>query len=242
MSRILFVAMATLNIFLMAYVFNPNEMSLAGVAASNGKTDSEAFYNELGPFFSGKFRYVEGGGVSILYSKDGEAVYVYNERGPILAYSYNSVEVYPEEAGGSFHDVIPGMLYYDRDINVLSYYSGQQLKIGGLDSFPELILDASKNDSGYGLLYKMEGNGRNETHKLIRNGRECGLLNNDVYYMACCHKDKARNDREITAVEGYLYEPFDLGRSRWRKLKDGFLIEQSDFDKSCEALHPPLAG
>ena len=162
---------------------------------------------------------------------------MYSKEGPILAYASNSIEVYPAGFNGNFHEVTPGMLYYDRDINVISYYNGQEIKIGEADVYPELILDATKNDSRYGLLYQLEANSGNEISHVFKDRRECDFMDSSFTYFVCCSTASNESDHKSTSVEGYVYLPFDLNKSRWQKIKEGFHLDQSLLDQSCEALH-----
>ena len=181
--------------------------------------------------------HVQGPAISILYSEDSDVLYAYTEEGPVFAYANNSMEIYPADFRGNFHEKVSGTVYYDRNINVISYYNGKKIKIGEMDAFPELILDATQNDSPSGLLYQLESNEMNEVVEILKDRQKCKVIGSSFSYFSCCQIDPAESASKAGSVEGYVYLPFDVNQSRWRKIKDGSRLNQEIFDQSCQALY-----
>lgn len=235
-KNVIFAASIALNGLLINILYFPKTMTLAEVASkhSNSKNYDE-YYQSLGSYFTQDMRSLAGDKMSILYNESKGVLYLYDGDGPILGYGSNSVEVYPLDFKGSFHDRAPGMLYFERDLNVLSYYNGDRFKIGSLDAYPELILDTSEKEVNVGLPYYLERDPGNKVEGIFKGGQECKFIEPDTNYFACCSAAQDFDGYSKTLAEGFVYWPFN--EPRWLKIKENANLDQGVFDQVCNALY-----
>lgn len=234
-KNLFIVALLVLNGVLLYALYFPERKTLADVAAQySASKDYVGFYRELGSYFNGDMMYLKGDKINILYEPSKGLLYLYDADGPILGYASNSVETYPSDFDGGFHDRAPGMVYYERDLNVLSYYDGSRLKIGYLSSYPELVLDAKDNKTDIGLSSFLEAGPGNRVESIFKNGKECRVIEPDVTYFACCSVEQESSNTSSLA-EGYVYWPFN--KPRWFKIKKNAKLDQAFFDGVCNEIY-----
>lgn len=234
-KNILIVALLVMNGVLLYLLYFPERKTLADVAAQHsGSKDYVGFYRSLGSYFNRDMMYLPGDKISILYEPSEGLLYLYDADGPVLGYASNSVEIYPPDFDGSFHDRAPGMVYYERDLSVLSYYDGSRLKIGHLSNYPELVLDTRDNKTDVGLPSFLEAGSGNRVESIFKSGKECRFIEPDVTYFACCSVEQESSNVSALA-EGYVYWPFN--KPRWFKIKKNARLDQALFDSVCNEIY-----
>lgn len=234
--KVLVLFSIALNLVLIALLCFSDKKALADIASSKSALKNyEEYYQSLGSYFTKSMYSITGKRISVLYNSDEGVLYLYNENGPILAYGGDSVEIYPPDFKGQFHDRGPNMVYYDRDSNVLSYYDGSYLKIGALGSYPEVILNTEKKTVDAGLLPYLEGDPENKIEKIFKGNKECKFLEPEVPYFACCLIEDRSEENQSSIAEGYVYLP--ANKPRWNKIKEAGRLDQSLFDYTCNELY-----
>lgn len=234
-KNLLIVVLLLLNGVLLYLLCFPEKKKLADIATQKSDSKDYAdFYQSLGGPFNRRMTYLPGDKISILYEPSEGLLYLYDANGPILGYGGNSVEIYPPDFEGGFHDRAPGTVYYERDLNVLSYYDGSSLKIGNLSSYPELVLSTENNKTDIGLLSYLEAGPGNKIESIIKNGEKCSFIEPDNTYFACCSVDQ-RSSGSPDLAEGYVYWPFNT--PRWFKIKKNARLNQVVLDGICNELY-----
>lgn len=235
-KNLLIMASVALNGLLFNYLYFPESTTLAEVSSSLSQSkDYAEYYRSLGSYFTKDMESLTGENTSILYNASEGLLYLYDKDGPILSYGSNSIEVYPPNFEGSFHDRAEGMLYYSRDLNILSYYSGDRLEIGNLDTYPELIVDTKSKEIDIGLPSHLAADPANKVEKIFKNREECMFIEPGTTYLACCSIDQNLNKGPLTLAEGFVYWPFN--EPRWFKIKENATLDQGLFDQVCNALY-----
>lgn len=229
-KKTIFLVSVLCNFFLICMIYNPKKMSLADVAVSISSVgiekDYNFFYKRYGSPYSDEMNYVTDGDLSFLYDLNERSFFLFDSNGPIFSYVKDDINIYSKNFNGSFYDRYSGITSFDRKLSVLSYYNDKNIMMGGVESFPEIILNVTKetSDDASSMAYILQDA---ELVGIYKSGRECKFLDSEGLYFACCANDLNSD------VESYHYWPFN--EKRWGKNRNQ--ERQQIYDQACNEFY-----